>query len=121
MALWNLNGEIVYADGALSIPNPESGTWAHRHTYEVPYTNVGKGGIVTIDDKTYHTPSWIEVHPETRLEDIDEEDEAAQVATALDDAIEYYNYNVAGVGKGENNEHGPIFLKVPQWDERGSE
>ena len=70
MALWNLNGEVVYSEGALSIPNPESSTWVHRHTYEVPYTNVGKGGIATIDGKTYHTPSWIEVHPETRLEDI---------------------------------------------------
>ena len=70
MALWNLNGEVVYSEGALSIPNPESSTWVQRHTYEVPYTNVGAGGIVTIDGKTYHTPSWIEVHPETRLEDI---------------------------------------------------
>ena len=59
-------------------------------------------------------PKWCE----TRLEGIDEEDEAAQVATALDDAIEYFNYNIGGVGKGDNNEHGPIFLKVPQWDER---
>ena len=59
-------------------------------------------------------PEWAE----SRLEGIDEEDEAAQVATALEDAMEYFNYNVPGVGKGDNNEHGPIFLKVPQWDSR---
>ena len=74
--------------------------------------------IVNILATSYlEDPDWCE----KRLADIDEEDEAAQVATALDDAVEYFNYNVSGVGKGDNNEHGPIFLRVPQWDERGEE
>ncbi len=98
MALWNLNGQIVYADGALSIPNPESGTWAHRHTYEVPYTNVGKGGIVTIDGRTYHTPSWIEVHPETRLEDINWIKPKIKKQVKQKPVIET---NVSGSGLGE--------------------
>ena len=61
MALWNLNGEIVYSDGALSLPNPKSGSWASRHSYTVPYTNIGKGGFIEKEDKKYHVPSWIEV------------------------------------------------------------
>ena len=70
MALWNVNGEIVYSDGALSISNPPSNLWVKRHTYEVPYTNVGKGGFIMRDGKKIHTPSYIEVHPQTTHDDI---------------------------------------------------
>lgn len=70
MALWEVNGELVYADGALSIPNPSSGTFVKRFSYTVPYTNVGKGGIMRTNGKTYHVPSWTEVHPQTTLDDI---------------------------------------------------
>ena len=60
MALWEVNGEIVYSDGALSIPNPPKSVWAKRHYYEVPFSNVGKGGFYTKPDgKKYHTPKWI--------------------------------------------------------------
>ena len=45
-------------------------------------------------------------------------EEEQQVAHAIDDANEYFNFNVAGVGSGDNNENGPIFLKAPMWDER---
>ena len=41
-------------------------------------------------------PEWAESR---LLEGIDEKDEAAQVAAALEDAMEYFNYNVSGVGK----------------------
>jgi hypothetical protein len=70
MALWNVNGEIVYSEGALSVSNPPSNLWVKRHAYKVPYSNVGKGGILNINGKTYHTPSWIEVHPKTTVNDI---------------------------------------------------
>ena len=70
MALWEVNRELVYADGALSIPNPSSGTFVKRFSYTVPYSNVGKGGIISINGKTYHVPSWTEVHPQTTLDDI---------------------------------------------------
>lgn len=74
--------------------------------------------IINILATTYiEDPEWCK----DRLEGIDDNDEEAQVAVALDDAIEYFNYNVSGVAKGDNNEHGPIFLKVPQWDSRGEE
>lgn len=69
MALWNYNGEIVYSDGALSISNPESG-WATRHYYKVPFTNVGKGGLVNLPTGKFHTPSWMKVHDKTTLDDI---------------------------------------------------
>ena len=69
MALWNYNGEIVYSDGALSISNPESG-WATRHYYKVPFTNVGKGGLVNLPTGKFHTPSWIKVHDKATLDDI---------------------------------------------------
>ena len=70
MALWNVNGEIVYSEGALSVSNPPGNLWVKRHAYKVPYSNVGKGGILNINGKTYHTPSWIEVHPKTTVNDI---------------------------------------------------
>ena len=74
MALWNVshNGEeeIMYSEGSLGLPGSLSGAWGKRHYYEVPYTNVGKGGIATINGTTYHTPSWIEVHPDTTPDDI---------------------------------------------------
>jgi len=56
-----------------------------------------------------------------RMEEDNITEEAEQVATAIDEAAEYFDYNVAGVGKGDNNEDGPIFLRVPQWDSRGED
>ena len=38
--------------------------------YTVPYTNVGKGGLLHINGKHYHTPSWTEVTEQTTLDDI---------------------------------------------------
>lgn len=70
MALWEVNGELVYSDGALSIQNPSGSIFARRFSYTVPYSNVGKGAIVTTGGKTYHMPSWTEVHPQTTLDDI---------------------------------------------------
>ena len=74
MALWEvtLNGDttIEYSDGGYSQSPPISGTWVRRHTYKVPYTNVGKGGFIEKDGKKFHTPSWIEVHPKTTHDDI---------------------------------------------------
>ena len=71
MALWNVNGELKYSEGALSITNPKGNIFVTRHTYKVPYTNMGKGGFFTNSEGVkYHTPSWIEVHPETTLDDI---------------------------------------------------
>ena len=72
MALWKVKDEIVYSDGALQLSAEEmSGVFVQRHFYTVPYTNVGKGGIMKrADGKRFHTPSWTEVHPETNLEDI---------------------------------------------------
>ena len=74
MALWEVTTKgktsIEYSDGAYSQSPPISGTWVRRHVYEVPYTNVGKGGFVEQDGKKLHVPSWLDVHPETTLDDI---------------------------------------------------
>jgi len=71
MALWKVDDEIVYSDGSLSLdPTFANGIFVTRHTYKVPYTNVGKGGFIEKDGKKFHTPSWIEVHPETTHDDI---------------------------------------------------
>jgi len=70
MALWEVNNEIVFSDGALSISKPEMNMWVSRHYYKVPYSNVGKGGFMERDGKKFHTPSWTEVHPMTTLDDI---------------------------------------------------
>lgn len=70
MALWEVNDEIIYSDGALSITEPETNTWVKRHTYKVPYSNVGKGGFIDRDGIKFHVPSWTEVHPQTTLDDI---------------------------------------------------
>ena len=73
MALWKVNGEVVFAPGALSLPGSFSPAFVSRFSYKVPYSNVGKGGFIEKDGKKFHTPSWIEVHPETTLEDIEVE------------------------------------------------
>jgi len=70
MALWNVNGEIVFSDGALSISNPPSSMFVKRHYYKVPYSNVGKGGFMFKGNQKIHTPSYTEVHPETTFDDI---------------------------------------------------
>lgn len=74
MALWevNINGKVTieYSNGGYSQSPPISGTWAKRYTYTVPYSNVGKGGLLKMDGKLFHTPSWTEVHPQTTLDDI---------------------------------------------------
>jgi hypothetical protein len=70
MALWEVNGELVYADGALSIPNPSGSIFARRFYYKIPYTNVGKGGFIMRDGKKIHTPSYIEVHSKTTHDDL---------------------------------------------------
>ena len=70
MALWEVNGELVYADGALSIPNPSGSIFAKRFYYKIPYSNVGLGGFIMRDGKKIHTPSYIEVHPQTTHNDL---------------------------------------------------
>ena len=74
MALWEVfSGEevsIEYSDGAYSVSNPKSNMHVKRYYYKVPFTNVGKGGLLRQEGKVFHTPSWIEVHPKTTLEDI---------------------------------------------------
>ena len=70
MALWKVNGEIVFAPGALSLPGDIAPAFVSRYVYNVPYTNVGKGGFMMKDGKKIHTPTWMEVHPETTLDDI---------------------------------------------------
>lgn len=70
MALWEVNGELVYSDGALSIQNPSGNIFARRFCYRVPYTNIGTGAIINTNGKTYHVPSWTEVHPQTTIDDI---------------------------------------------------
>ncbi len=70
MALWKVNGEIVFAPGALTLPGSVTPAVVSRYVYNVPYTNVGKGGFYEQDGKKFHTPSWTEVHPQTTLDDI---------------------------------------------------
>ena len=70
MALWGVNGELVYSDGALSIQNPSGSIFARRFFYKIPYSNVGLGGFIMQDGKKIHTPSWTEVHPKTTHEDL---------------------------------------------------
>jgi len=74
MALWEVtvNGKssIEYSEGAYSQSPPISGTWVKRFTYTIPYTNVGKGGFIVRDGKKIHTPSYLEVHPQTTHEDL---------------------------------------------------
>ena len=70
MALWKVNKEVVFAPGALSLPGYVVGAEVSRFVYKVPYSNLGKGGISKLNGKTYHLPSWIEVHSKTTLDDI---------------------------------------------------
>ena len=70
MALWNVNGEVVYAEGAFRVSNPTSPMFVKRHLYHIPYSNVGKGGFINQDGKKIHVPSWTEVHPEASFDDL---------------------------------------------------
>jgi hypothetical protein len=74
MALWDIDGEIVFSEGPLTIDTAEA-LFVTKHTYNVPYSNIHvngfKGSILTTPTGTFHTPSWIEVHPQTTLEDIE--------------------------------------------------
>jgi len=70
MALWEVNGKIVYSKNALTLsPNEANGTMIKRHFYHVPKSNV-RGGFLTNDRGTFHTPSWTKVHPQATLNDI---------------------------------------------------
>lgn len=74
MALWEVNNGkktiIMFANGSLGIKNPPPYLSVRRKFYTVPESNVGKGTIVKMNGKTFHVPSWTEVHPETTIEDI---------------------------------------------------
>ena len=71
MALWDVDGEIVYTEGSLSLtPEKANALFVTRHRYKIPYSNVGMGGFVKTDRGTFHTPSWIEVHPQASFEDL---------------------------------------------------
>ena len=61
---------IMHSEGALGIKNPPSYLSVSRKFYKVPYSNIGIGSIIESNGKTYHVPSWTEVHPKTRIEDI---------------------------------------------------
>ena len=41
--------------------------------FTIPRSNVGLGGFVVLNGKRYHTPSWIEVLPETTYDDLIQE------------------------------------------------
>lgn len=77
MALWEVTSKdgtsIEYSEQGYVASPPVSGMSVRRHTYKVPYSNVGKGGIVTTASGTYHTPSWTKVHPKTTVNDIEVE------------------------------------------------
>ena len=74
MALWEVNNGkktvVMFSEGSLGIKNPPPYLSVRRKFYKVPYTNVGNGAIMRSNDKTYHVPSWTEVHPQTTLNDI---------------------------------------------------
>lgn len=74
MALWEVNNGkktvIMFSEGALSIKNPPPYLSVRRKFYRVPYSNVGTGGFIEKDGKKFHVPSWMEVHPGTRIGDI---------------------------------------------------
>jgi hypothetical protein len=71
MAIWNLNGEVVYSDGPLSVSSSDyPHAYVIRHFYKVPYSNTGKGGFIFQDGKKFHVPSWTEVHSGTTIDDI---------------------------------------------------
>jgi len=71
MALWDVNGNIVYSEGSLGLdPKTANGAMVRRHFYKVPYSALGNGGLFEKEGKLFHTPSWTEVHPKTELTDI---------------------------------------------------
>lgn len=74
MALWEVNNGkktvVMFSEGSLSIKNPPPYLSVRRKFYRIPYSNTGLGGFIEQDGKKFHTPSWIEVHPETTFNDL---------------------------------------------------
>ena len=112
MALWEItiNGEtnIEYSDGAYSQSPPISGTWARRFAYTVPYTNVGKGGFLERDNKKFHVPSWLEVHPQTTLDDIVVEEKPFQELFVEPETWEFKSASSDKVYKVKRNKSGNL-------------
>ena len=109
MALWKVDDEIVYSDGSLSLdPTFANGIFVTRHTYKVPYTNVGKGGFIEKDGKKFHTPSWIEVHPQTTLEDIVVEEKPFQELFVEPETWEFKSASSDKVYKVKRNKSGNL-------------
>jgi len=38
--------------------------------YTIPYSNTGLGGFLSLGGKRFHTPSWIEVEPDTTYDNL---------------------------------------------------
>ena len=74
MALWEVNNGkktvLMFSEGSLSIKNPPKYLSVRRKFYKVPYSNVGVGSIIESNGKTFHVPSWTEVHSGTTVNDI---------------------------------------------------
>jgi len=74
MALWEVNNGkktvVMFSEGSLSIKNPPPYLSVRRKFYKIPYSNTGLGGFIEQDGKKFHTPSWIEVHPQTTVNDL---------------------------------------------------
>jgi hypothetical protein len=99
----HLRSRIVYSDGALTIGRgfgPFVGAKLFRYESRTPYH-----GILTspLDGKKYLTPDWIEVHPNTTINDVTyNEPEVVKVktepqvwefASSSSDAIYKVRYN----------------------------
>lgn len=112
MALWEvtINGKtnIEYSDGGYSQSPPISGTWARRFTYTVPYSNVGKGAFLQREDKKFHVPSWIEVHPQTSLDDIVVEEKPFQELFVEPETWEFKSASSDKVYKVKKNKSGNL-------------
>jgi len=74
MALWEVNNGkktvVMFSEGALGISNPPPYLSVRRKFYKIPYSNTGLGGFIEKDGKKFHTPSWIEVHPQATVNDL---------------------------------------------------
>lgn len=73
----------------------------------VPYTDKGRGGLVTLGNKKYHVPSWIEVDPETTFDNIVMEENPFKELFIEEKVWEFKSSNRKDVYKVRLGKNGP--------------
>lgn len=109
MALWDVDGEIIFTEDNLTLtPEKVNALFVKRHKYKIPYTNTGKGGFFTNEKGTFHTPSWVQVHPQTTFDDIEIEKKPFQELFTEEQKWEFSSGSSSKIYTVKHNKRGDL-------------